>query len=186
MIGSGILRSSHQTECDPRGCPYFCAYSASASRVRQSWMSRSCGKILRGSPLASFFFGSVISSGSCQRASAGRLASGITSSSVNGYRISGLVGNASRYRLPPPPPPPAPNPRGTANPDAVNANMPAPPALSLSMSLRVTRLLFGLAIILLDSPSSVHAPPRRRWIDNAGGRVAKHQDESRVGRALAG
>jgi hypothetical protein len=34
-------------------------------------------------------------------------------------------------------------------------------------------MLFGLAIILLDSPNSVHAPPRRRWIDNAGGRVAK-------------
>src|SRR3954451_10868323 len=71
--------------------------------------------------------------------SVGRSAFGGSITSVNGFRISALVGNASMYSFPPPPPPA--RPRGTARPPAPTTNMPAPPALSLSMSRRDIRIL---------------------------------------------
>src|SRR5215218_7462995 len=72
---------------------------------------------------------------------------GGSSRSVNGLRMSGLVGNASRYTEPDPE---APKPRGTASPDALSMNSPAPPALSFNMSRRVTRT-FWLLLIALPS-----------------------------------
>src|SRR3954453_3304364 len=61
--------------------------------------------------------------------------------------------------LAPPPPPPAPNPRGTAKPEAVRANTPAPALLSLSMSLRVSWMLFGLAIVSPQFAQLSASPP---------------------------
>src|SRR6185437_11619959 len=93
--------------------------------------------------------------------SVGRSALGMLSGSLNGLRMSGLVGNASMYSEPPPPPPPEPKPLGTASPPAPSTNMPAPPAPNLSMSLRVSRTLSALDILHPPniSPSSV---PHRR------------------------
>src|SRR4051812_39696288 len=100
----------------------------------------------------------------------GRSAVGTFSSSVNGLRISGLVGNASMYSLPPPVPPPA-RPRGTAKPLAVSANMPAPPALSLSMSRRDRRILSNRSIFPPRKLAQVDASPpsgRRHLLTQRG------------------
>src|SRR3954449_198934 len=61
--------------------------------------------------------------------------------------------------LPPPPPPPPAKPRGTAKPEAVRANTPAPALLSLSMSLRVSWMLFGLAIVSSQFAQLSASPP---------------------------